>query len=84
MNATLGIAMLMGRYAVIVPVLAIAGSLAAKPKLPASSGSFPTHGLLFIGLLAGAILILGGLQFLPALFLGPVAEHFALMAGQTF
>ncbi len=84
MNATLGIAMLLGRYAVIVPVLAIAGSLAAKPKLPASSGSFPTHGPLFIGLLAGVILILGGLQFLPALFLGPVAEHFALMAGQTF
>jgi K+-transporting ATPase ATPase A chain len=84
MNTTLGIAMLLGRYAVIVPVLAIAGSLAAKPKLPPSSGSFPTHGPLFIGLLCGVILILGGLQFLPALFLGPVAEHFALMAGQTF
>jgi K+-transporting ATPase ATPase A chain len=84
MNATLGIAMLLGRYAVIVPVLAIAGSLGAKPKLPASSGSFPTHGPLFVGLLAGVILILGGLQFLPALFLGPVAEHVALMAGQTF
>ncbi len=84
MNATLGIAMLLGRYAVIVPVLAIAGSLAAKPRLPASSGSFPTHGPLFVGLLAGVILILGGLQFLPALFLGPIAEHFALMAGQTF
>ncbi len=84
MNTTLGIAMLLGRFAVIVPVLAIAGSLAAKPKLPPSSGSFPTHGPLFIGLLCGVILILGGLQFLPALFLGPVAEHFALMAGQTF
>ncbi len=84
MNTTLGITMLLGRYAVIVPVLAIAGSLAAKPKLPPSSGSFPTHGPLFIGLLCGVILILGGLQFLPALFLGPVAEHFALMAGQTF
>jgi K+-transporting ATPase ATPase A chain len=84
MNTTLGIAMLLGRYAVIVPVLAIAGSLAAKPKLPPSAGSFPTHGPLFVGLLAGVILILGGLQFLPALFLGPVAEHFALLAGQTF
>jgi K+-transporting ATPase ATPase A chain len=84
MNTTLGIAMLLGRYAVIVPVLAIAGSLAAKPKLPPSSGSFPTHGPLFVGLLCGVILLLGGLQFLPALFLGPVAEHFALMAGQTF
>ena len=84
MNATLAIAMLLGRYAVIVPVLAIAGSLAAKPKLPPSSGSFPMHGPLFVGLLCGVILILGGLQFLPALFLGPVAEHFALLAGQTF
>jgi K+-transporting ATPase ATPase A chain len=84
LNTTLGIAMLLGRYAVIVPVLAIAGSLAAKPKLPPSSGSFPTHGPLFVGLLCGVILILGGLQFLPALFLGPVAEHFALLAGQTF
>ena len=84
LNTTLGIAMLLGRYAVIVPVLAIAGSVAAKPKLPPSSGSFPTHGPLFVGLLCGVILILGGLQFLPALFLGPVAEHFALMAGQTF
>jgi K+-transporting ATPase ATPase A chain len=84
LNTTLGIAMLVGRYAVIVPVLAIAGSLAAKPKLTASSGSFPTHGPLFVSLLCGVILILGGLQFLPALFLGPIAEHFALMAGQTF
>lgn len=84
LNATLGIAMLLGRFAVIVPVLAIAGSVAAKPKLPPSSGSFPTHGPLFVGLLAGVILILGGLQFLPALFLGPVAEHVALLAGQTF
>jgi K+-transporting ATPase ATPase A chain len=84
LNTTLGIAMLLGRYAVIVPVLAIAGGLAAKPKLPPSSGSFPTHGPLFVGLLCGVILILGGLQFLPALFLGPVAEHFSLMAGQTF
>ncbi|MGK7870406.1 potassium-transporting ATPase subunit KdpA [Falsiroseomonas sp. E2-1-a20] len=84
MNTTLGLAMLLGRYAIIVPVLAIAGSLAAKPRAPDSAGSFPTHGPLFVGLLCGVILILGGLQFLPALFLGPIAEHFALMAGQTF
>jgi potassium-transporting ATPase potassium-binding subunit len=84
MNTTLGIAMLLGRYAIIVPVLAIAGSLAGKPRAAASAGSFPTHGPLFVGLLCGVILILGGLQFLPALFLGPIAEHFALMAGQTF
>ena len=80
----LGIAMLLGRFAFMVPVLAIAGSLAAKPKLPESAGTFPTHGPLFIGLLIGTILILGGLQYLPALALGPIAEHFAMMAGQSF
>jgi K+-transporting ATPase ATPase A chain len=84
MNTTLGIAMLFGRYGVIVPVMAIAGAIAAKPKLAASGGTFPTHGPLFIGLLAGVILILGGLQFLPALALGPIAEHFLLVAGKTF
>ena len=80
----LGIAMLLGRFAFLVPVLAIAGSLAAKPKLPPSAGTFPTHGPLFIGLLIGVILILGGLQFLPALSLGPLAEHFSMLAGKTF
>ena len=80
----LGAAMLLGRFAFLVPVLAIAGSLAAKPKLPASAGTFPTHGPLFIGLLIGVILILGGLQFLPALSLGPLAEHYSMLAGKTF
>ena len=80
----LGLAMLLGRFAFLVPVLAIAGSLAAKPKLPASAGTFPTHGPLFIGLLVGVILILGGLQFLPALSLGPLAEHFSMLAGKTY
>jgi K+-transporting ATPase ATPase A chain len=80
----LGTAMLFGRFAFMVPVLAIAGSLAAKPKLPASTGTFPTHGPLFIGLLIGVIIILGGLQFLPADTLGPLAEHFLLYAGKTF
>jgi K+-transporting ATPase ATPase A chain len=80
----LGIAMLLGRFAFMIPVLALAGSIAAKPKLPASAGTFPTHGPLFIGLLAGVILILGGLQFLPAQSLGPLAEHFAMLSGQTF
>ena len=80
----LGACMLLGRFAFLVPVLAIAGSLAAKPKLSDSSGTFPTHGPLFIGLLVGVILILGGLQFLPALSLGPLAEHFAMLAGKTF
>jgi K+-transporting ATPase ATPase A chain len=80
----LALAMLLGRFAFLVPVLAIAGSLAAKPKLPPSAGTFPTHGPLFIGLLVGVILILGGLQFLPALSLGPLAEHFSMLAGKTF
>ncbi len=84
MNTTLGLCMLFGRYGVIIPVMAIAGSIAAKVKAPASAGTFPTHGPLFIGLLAGVILILGGLQFLPALALGPIAEHFALLSGTTF
>ena len=84
LNTTLGIAMLLGRFAFVVPVLAIAGSLAAKVKSPESAGTFPTHGPLFIGLLAGVILILGGLQFLPSLTLGPLAEHFSLLAGKTF
>jgi K+-transporting ATPase ATPase A chain len=83
-NLTLGLAMLMGRFLVIIPALAIAGSLAAKTTLPASAGTLPTHGGLFVGLLAGVILIVGGLTFFPALALGPIAEHVALMAGQTF
>ncbi|MGA9864891.1 MAG: potassium-transporting ATPase subunit KdpA [Acetobacteraceae bacterium] len=84
LDVGLGVAMLLGRFAFMIPVLALAGSIGAKPKLPASAGTFPTHGLLFIGLLAGVILILGGLQFLPALSLGPLAEHFAMLSGQTF
>ena len=83
-NTTLGIAMLLGRFAYVVPVMAIAGSLAAKIKAPPSSGTFPTDGPLFVGLLIGIILILGGLQFFPALALGPIVEHFAMLAGQTF
>jgi K+-transporting ATPase ATPase A chain len=83
-NTTLGIAMMLGRFAYIVPVLAIAGSLAGKPRVPASSGTFPTDRPLFVGLLIGIILIMGGLQFFPALALGPIAEHFAMLAGQSF
>ncbi|WP_419899160.1 potassium-transporting ATPase subunit KdpA [Roseomonas sp. USHLN139] len=84
LNTTLGLAMLLGRFAYVVPVMAIAGSLAAKVKTPEGSGTLPTHGPLFAGLLAGVILILGGLQFLPSLALGPLAEHFAMLAGKTF
>ncbi len=83
-NLTLGITMLVGRFAVIIPMLAIAGSLAAKPVLPKSAGTFPTHGVLFIGLLIGVILIVGGLTYFPALTLGPIAEHFAQQQGQLF
>ncbi len=83
-NTALGIAMLLGRFAMIVPVLALAGGLAAKPSIPASNGSFPTHGPLFVLLLAGTILIVGGLTFFPALALGPLAEHLLLAAGQVF
>ncbi|WP_149536956.1 potassium-transporting ATPase subunit KdpA [Siccirubricoccus phaeus] len=84
LDTTLGLAMLLGRFAYVVPVMGIAGALALKPKLAASTGTFPTHGPLFAGLLAGVILILGGLQFMPALALGPLAEHFVLAAGRTF
>jgi potassium-transporting ATPase potassium-binding subunit len=83
-NTTGGIAMLVGRYFVIVPMMAVAGSLVAKKIVPASAGTFPTHGGLFIGLLVGVILIVGGLTFFPALALGPIAEHFAMEAGQLF
>ena len=80
----LGLAMLFGRFAFMVPVMAIAGSLAAKPKLPPSAGTFPTTGPLFVGLLIGVIIILGGLQFMPADALGPIAEHFVMNAGKTY
>ena len=83
-NTTLGIAMLLGRFGYAVPVLAIAGSIASKTRVPASAGTFPTHTPLFVGLLIGIILILGGLQFFPALALGPIVEHFAMLSGQTF
>ncbi|MGH6652277.1 MAG: potassium-transporting ATPase subunit KdpA, partial [Sphingopyxis sp.] len=83
-NALLGIAMWLGRFFVIVPALAIAGSLAAKRHTPATSGSFPTTGGLWVGLLVGVILILGGLTFLPSLALGPIADHLAVTSGQLF
>ncbi|HEV7227210.1 potassium-transporting ATPase subunit KdpA [Brevundimonas sp.] len=78
-NTTLGIAMLAGRFVPAIAVLAVAGSLVAKPKLAPSAGTLPTHGPLFIGLLIGVILILGGLQFFPALALGPIVEHFDML-----
>ncbi|MFS8036154.1 potassium-transporting ATPase subunit KdpA [Xanthobacter sp. AM11] len=83
-NVTLGIAMFLGRFFMIVPALALAGALAQKKKVPASAGTFPTDGGLFVGLLVGVILIVGGLTFFPALSLGPIVEHLAAIAGQTF
>jgi K+-transporting ATPase ATPase A chain len=83
-NFTIGLAMLIGRFLMIVPMLAVAGSLAAKKVLPASAGTFPTHGGLFIGLLVGVILIIGGLTFFPALALGPIVEQIAMNAGTLY
>jgi len=83
-NTLLGITMLVGRFAMMVPLLAMAGGLAAKPVVAASAGTFPTHGGQFVGLLIGVLLIVGGLTFFPALALGPIVEQLALMAGQSF
>jgi K+-transporting ATPase ATPase A chain len=79
-NTTIGIAMAMGRYGYVIPVLAVAGSIVGKPKLEPSAGTLPTHNGLFIGLLVGVVIILGGLQFFPALALGPIVEHFQMLS----
>ncbi len=83
-NTLQGIAMLLGRFVFMIPMLAIAGSLAAKKTIPTSAGTFPTHTPLFIVLLIAVVLVIGGLTFFPVLALGPIAEHFAMLAGQTF
>jgi K+-transporting ATPase ATPase A chain len=83
-NGLLGVAMWVGRFFIIVPMLAIAGGLAAKKHTPESAGSFPTTGGLWVGLLVGIVLIVGGLTFLPGLALGPIADHLAMIRGQTF
>jgi K+-transporting ATPase ATPase A chain len=83
-NGLLSVAMWIGRFFMIVPALAIAGSLAAKKYTPETAGSFPTTGLLWVGLLIGIILIVGGLTFLPSLALGPIADHLAMISGQLF
>jgi len=80
-NLILGIAMWFGRFGVIVPVLAIAGSLAAKKRIAVSGGTMPTHGPLFVTLLVGTVLLVGLLNYVPALALGPVVEHFMLSRG---
>jgi K+-transporting ATPase ATPase A chain len=83
-NSTLGLAMFIGRFLMIIPMMAIAGSLAAKKIVPTSAGTFPTDGGLFVGLTTGVILITGGLTFLPSLALGPIVEHLAMLAGTTY
>jgi K+-transporting ATPase ATPase A chain len=83
-DTTLGLAMFIGRFAMIVPMMAIAGSLAAKKIVPPSAGTFPTDQGLFVGLLVGVILIVGGLTYFPAVALGPIVEHFAMLSGTTY
>jgi K+-transporting ATPase ATPase A chain len=83
-NVTLAIAMVIGRFAFIVPMLAVAGALASKARVPPSAGTFPTDDGLFVALLVGVIVIVGGLTFFPALALGPIAEHFAMLSGTGY
>ena len=83
-NTTIGLAMFIGRFLMIVPMLAVAGSLAAKKIVPPSAGTFPTNGGLFVGLVVGVILIVGGLTYFPALALGPLVEHFSMSVGTLF
>jgi K+-transporting ATPase ATPase A chain len=83
-NVSLGTAMLFGRFFMMIPVMAIAGSMRVKRTVPAGPGTFPTHGLLFSGLLVSVIIIVGALTFFPALSLGPIAEHFVAAAGKVF
>jgi K+-transporting ATPase ATPase A chain len=83
-NTTIGIAMLMGRFLMLIPLLAAAGSLAQKKQVPASAGTFPTHSALFVALLVGVVVIVGALTFFPALSLGPVVEHFLMYAGKLW
>ena len=84
LNTTLGIAMLCGRFLMLIPLLAAAGSLAEKKLTPVSAGTFPKHGPLFVGLLVGVVVIVGALTFFPALSLGPVVEHFAMQGGRLW
>jgi K+-transporting ATPase ATPase A chain len=83
-NTTLGIAMLFGRFLMIVPIMALAGSLVGKRVSPPSAGTFPVSGGTFLILLIGTILLIGALNFLPALALGPIVEHFLTLKGNLF
>ena len=83
-NLTTGLTMLVGRFLIIIPMLAVAGNLAAKKRLQVTSGTLPTHGPLFVGLLVGTVVIVGALTFFPALSLGPIVEHFLMKQGRLF
>jgi potassium-transporting ATPase potassium-binding subunit len=81
-NSLLAVVMWLGRFAMIVPVLAVAGALASKKRLPVTAGTMPTHGPLFVSLLIGTVLLVGLLNYVPALALGPMVEHLVLWAGK--
>jgi len=83
-DLTTGLAMFIGRFLFLIPLLAAAGSLAAKRKIPSTAGTFPTHGPLFVGLLVGTVIIVGALTFFPALSLGPIVEHYLMHGGKLF
>ncbi|HUB86889.1 MAG TPA: potassium-transporting ATPase subunit KdpA, partial [Verrucomicrobiae bacterium] len=83
-DTTLGIDMLLGRFGMIVPLLALAGSLAKKKVVPTSAGTFPVTDLTFVLLLIGTVILVGALTFLPALALGPIVEHFLMLKGNLF
>jgi potassium-transporting ATPase potassium-binding subunit len=83
-NLSSGITMLVGRFLIIIPMLAVAGSLAAKKRIPVTSGTLPTHGGLFVGLLVGTVVIVSALTFFPALSLSPIVEHFLMLQGRLF
>jgi K+-transporting ATPase ATPase A chain len=83
-NLTLGLSQLIGRFLFLIPILAAAGSLAAKKKVPVTSGTFPTHGPLFVGLLVGTVIIIAVLTYFPAVSLGPIIEHYLMQSGKLF
>jgi K+-transporting ATPase ATPase A chain len=83
-DLTLGLSMLIGRFLFLIPILAAAGSLAAKKKVPVTSGTFPTHGPLFVGLLVGTVIIVAALTYFPAVSLGPIVEQFLMHSGKLF
>jgi K+-transporting ATPase ATPase A chain len=83
-NLSIGLAMLIGRFLFLIPILAAAGSLAAKKKVPVTSGTFPTHGPLFVGLLVGTVVIVAVLTYFPAVSLGPIIEHYLMQSGKLF